>query len=483
MTTLQRSTFVGTEHADVRPGAYSSTSVVEGIVKDQAYLYERITNLAVPDAASAAVAGHDHTGAGDGAIIRVPICQQYMGALLQRQPSVPVSGGGGGGVNLSGWSKLIWHPFYCEPGVDTMTCILWVDRETYAYAETFRAYITTPGGAVFGLVQVANGVRDYLVSDSDQIGMVYDLQSDPGFVNVLVVEAWDGYYHSSVPVDTSTVGELMPEFRRVAGFTLMPQIRTPNRNLRPYSTSSVTTSSTITPSTYIPMDDALVQDDVGLSSYHLISMAKDDAMLQELATDNPAGNAAATVVDGHNHEGGTTLATCGAPLQRTIGSWFYGTIRTPLNGTTSYYGDIDTIGGGSITNYWTGGVNALTINSSAGTTTRTVATHLFHMPELTAAQLVASTGAINVVVHVYADTSKCNLTVGVAIGNSSGASFGTESTHTFTTLGRHVYTFAAIDASALSAGGVIGTLRIRMTNSSNTNGASFLYGSSIWYEP
>jgi hypothetical protein len=28
-----------------------------------------------------------------------------------------------------------------------------------------------------------------------------------------------------------------------------------------------------------------------------------------------------------------------------------------------------------------------------------------------------------------------------------------------------------------------GSLRIRMTNSSNTNGASFLYGSSVWIEP
>lgn len=479
MTIIQRSTFVGTEHADVRPGAYSNTSTIEGIVKDQAYLYERITNLTVPDAASAAVAGHDHSGAGDGAIIRVPICQQWMGALLHRQPTNPVSGG----VNYAGFSKLIWHPFYCEPGVDRMTCILWVDRETYAYSETIRAIMMDSTLALIGTYQVSNGVRDYLITDNDRVGMVYDLQTVPDAVNVLTVEAFDGYYHSSVPVDTTTIGELMPEFRRVLAFTLMPEIRTPNRQLRQYTTSSVTTASTITPSAYISMDDALVQDDVGVSSYHLVSMTKDDAMLQELATDKPAGNAAATVVDGHNHEGGTTLATCGATLKRTLGSWFYGTIRTPLNGTKANYGDIDTIGSGLIANYWTGGVNAITINSSAGTTTTTVATHLFRMPELTAAQLAATTGAINVVVFVYADTSKCNLTVGVSIGNSSGASFGTESTHTFTTLGRHVYSFAAVDASALSAGGVIGSLRIRMTNSSNTNGASFLYGASIWCEP
>jgi hypothetical protein len=479
MTILQRSTFVGTEHADVRPGAYSATDTLEGIVKDQAYLYERITGLAVPDAASASATGHDHTGAGDGAIIRLPICQQYMGALLPRQPSNPVSGG----TNYAGWSKLIWHPFYCEPGLDKMMCVLWVDRETYAYNETFRAIMMDSSLALIGTYQVSNGLRDYLISENDRIGMVFTLETIPDAVNVLVIEGWDGYYHPTVPVDTSTVGELMPDFRRVLGFTLSPEIQRPNRELRQYSQSTVTTASTTTPAAFISFDDELVQDDVGLSSYHLVSLAKDDAMLQELSTGNPAGNNAATVVDGHNHQGGTTLATCGVPLQRTVGSWFYGTIRTPLNGIKAEYGDLDTIGAGTIANQWTGGVNAITINSSAGTTTRTVATHFFRMPELTAAQMAASTGSVNVVVMVYADTSKCDLTIGVAIGEATGLVFGTEDAHTFTTLGRHVYTFRAVDASLLGSGGVGGSLRIRMTNSSNTNGASFLYGSSVWIEP
>jgi len=479
MTILQRATFSGTPHADVRPGAYTKTATVEGIIKDQAYLYERITNLAVPDAASALATGHDHSGDGDGAVIRLPICQQWMSALLLRQTANPVQSN----VNYAGWSKLIWHPFYCQPGLDKMMCVVWVDRETYGYSESFRAIMQDSSLDPIGTYQVANGLRDYLISESDEIGLIYTLETTPDAINVLVLEAWDGYYDSSVPVDTTTIGELLPEFRRVMGFTLSPEIRKPNKNLSSYSQSTVSTTTVTVPSTYISFDDALIADDIGLSSYHLVNMAKDDAMINELATNNPAGNNAASVVDGHNHQGDSTLSGCGVALQRTIGSWFYGTIRTPINGTKANYGDLDTIGAGTIPNRWTGGVNAITINSTAGTTTRTVATHFFRMPELTAAELLATTGSINVVVMVYVDASKADLTVGVSIGNASGASFGTESTHTFNVTGRYVYTFRAIDASALSAGGAIGTLRIRMTNSSNSSGSSFLYGSSVFYQP
>lgn len=480
MTILQRSTFVGTEHANVRPGAYSSKATLEGIVKDQAYLYERITGLAVPDAASASAAGHDHTGAGDGAIIRLPICQQYMGALLQRQPSVPLSGG----TNWTGWSKLIWHPFYCEPGLDQMMCVLWVDRETYAYNETFRAIMMDSTLALVGTYQSSNGIRGYLISDEDKVGMVFTLETVPGQVNVLAVEAWDGLYHPTVPVTASpvTVGELMPEFRRVLGFTLSPEIQRPNRELRQYSQSSVTTASTTTPSAFISMDDALVQDDVGLSSYHLVSLAKDDAMLQELATGKPAGNNAATVVDGHNHQDGTTLADCGTLLRRTVGSWFYGTVRTPPGLDKKYYDDVDTIGSGVITNRWTGGVNAITIDSAAGTTTRVVATHVFRMPQLDSAHTAATTGDVNVVVMAYLDNSKGGnqLTIGVSIGNANGTLFNPESTHTLTATGRVVHTFLAVDAdSTVVTSGSQCTLRIRMTNSTNTDGSSFIYGSSV----
>jgi len=478
MTILQRATFSGTPHADVRPGAYTKTATVEGIIKDQAYLYERITNLAVPDAASALATGHDHSGGGDGATIRLPICQQYMGALLPRQPTNPLSGT----QNYAGWSKLIWHPFYCEAGVNQMMCVLWVDRETYAYNETFRAYMMAPSFAIIGNIQSSNGVRSYLISDEDKIGMVFLLDTTPTIVNILAVDAWDGYYHNTVPVDTTTVGELMPEFRRVLGFTLSPEIKKPNRNIPSYQSSTTTTTSSTTPSSFVSFDDALVSDDVGLSSYHLVSMAKDDAMLQELSTGKPAGNNASTVVDGHNHQGGTTLSDCGKTIERTIGSWFYGTIRTPLGSSKSDYGDIDTIGSGLIANQWTGGTNAVTINSSAGTTERIVATHFFRMPELTTAQMAASTGSVNVVVMAYADTSKCNLTVGVSIGNADASSFGVQSTVTFTTPGRRVYSFRAVDASVLGAGGVGASLKITMKNSSNKDGASFLYGSSVWIQ-
>lgn len=483
MTILQRSTFVGTNHQDVRPGAYTKTATVEGIVKDQAYLYERITDLAVPNAGSAAVSGHDHTGNGDGAIIRVPICQQYMGALLERTAAVPISGS----TNYTGWYKLIWHPFYCQPGVDTVSCILWVDRETYAYSENFRAYIQSPSFAIVGLAQTANGVREYLTSDNDVIGMVYDLQATPGIVNILAVDAWDGYYDKTVPVNTNDVGELLPEFRRVVGFTLMPQIKKPNRSIRSYTTPSVTTGSTTTPGSFTSFDSALVADDVGLSSYHLVNMAKNDAMLQELATGNPAGNSASSVVDGHNHQDGGTVGTSGALLKRTIGSWFYGTVRTPLGGDQSNYATTlaltDKFPDSSLTSKWSGGVNAITINNSAGTTEQVVALHIFRMPETTAANLAESTGAINVSFFVNVNAAQADLTIKAEIGNANGTSFGNAASTTVSTTGRQIVTLRAVDASVLGTGGVLGTLRITMKNDASKAAASFLYGSCIWCEP
>lgn len=475
MTILQRSTFSGTAHQDVRPGAYTKTATVQGIVKDQAYLYERITGLAVPNAGSASATPHDHSGDGDGALIRVPYGQQTFFSLLRRQPANPVSGG----VNYAGWSKLIYHPFYCEAGLSSVQCVLWVDRETFAYKDTFRAIALDSSLNEIGSHVFSDGLFPYLDSDSDRVAMVFSVETNPGAINVMMIEAWDGYYDNTVPVDTTTIGELMPEFRRVLAFTISPEIKSPNRDLYTHTTSTVSTTTSV-PSTFTSFDDELIADDVGLSSYHLISIAKDDAMLHELATNNPAGNNAALTLAGHNHQGGTTLADCGAALNRNVGSWFYGTIRTPINGVKAEYGDLDTIGSGLIANQWTGGVNAITINSSAGTTTRTVARHLFRAPELTSAAYTGTTGDFNAVLVVYVDASKANLTVGVSIGNQSGASYGTESTQTISTTGRHVLGFSALDASVLSSGGVIGSIRIRMTNSSNSSGSSFLYGCSVF---
>ena len=475
MTILQRSIFQGTAHQDVRPGAYTKTATVEGIVKDQAYLYERITGLAVPNAGSASATAHDHSGDGDGALIRVPYGQQTFFSLLRRQPANPVSGG----TNYAGWSKLIYHPFYCEPGLSSVQCILWVDRETFAYKDTFRAIALDTSLNEIGSHVFPHGMIDHLTSDSDRVAMVFTVETNPGAINAIMVEAWDGFYDQTVPVDTTTVGELMPEFRRVLAFAISPEIKSPNRDLYTHTVSTVSTTTSV-PSTFTSFDDELIADDVGLSSYHLVSIAKDDAMLHELATNSPAGNNATLTLAGHNHRGGTTLADCGATLNRNVGSWFYGTIRTPINGVKAQYGDLDTIGAGVIDNQWTGGVNAITLTSSAGTTTRTVARHLFRAPELTSATYTGSTGDFNAVVIVYVDAGKTNLTVGISIGNESGGSYGTESTQTVSSTGRHVLTFSALDASVLSSGGVIGSIRIRMTNSSSHNGASFLYGSSVF---
>lgn len=481
MTILQRSTFVGTNHQDVRPGAYTETATVEGIIKDQAYLYERLTALTVPSAGSAAAAGHDHTGNGDGAIFRMPICQQYLSALLLRQAANPVQSS----TNYAGWSKLIYHPFYCEPGLDRMMCVLWVDRETFAYGETFRAIMLDSTLAKIGTHQVSNGLRDYLVSENDKIGMVFTLETNPGQINVLSLEAWDGFYHPTVPVDTTSAGQLLPEFRRIMSFSISPEIKRPNKQLQSYTPNISNTANVQVPTTYIPFDSALVSDDVGLSSYHLVNISKDDAMLQEIATNKPAANRSSQTVSGHNHQGVSSPDGSGKPLNRTIGSWFYGTVRPASAAQSTYYNTtsslIDVIGGGLIPSVWTGGVNAITITSAAGTTARTVARHLFRMPELTSAALTGGSGNINAVLLVSVDASKSNLTVGVSIGNQSGTVYGTESTQTITTTGRHVITLSKIDASVLSSGGAIGTIKITMKNSSNSNGSSFLYGASLFY--
>lgn len=486
MTILQRSTFVGTEHADVRPGAYTKTSVVEGIVKDQAYLYERITNLAVPNAASISATGHTHTGNGDGALIRIPYCQQPLGILLERRTSAPISGG----IDYAGFSPCVWMPFYCPLNVSEVMCVLWVDAATEAQLLTFRGVVLTSG-----FVEVNSPINPenhsnyrWLQPPDDSVhGLVFVLPTNPGAVCTLKIEAWDGYYTAAVP--PTQAGELLAATRRIYGMTFGPYIREPNRNLLQYSTPTSTQAILSVPSSFTSFDDELIANDTGVSGYHLVSIEKNDALLHEILTDKPAGAEASQTVNGHNHAGGTTLALAGNSVPRTLGAWVYGTVRPPPeDGTGStYYEYADVIGNPptvKFSNVWSGGSSAITITTGAGTSWVTVAKHLVRIPEAIAANVAAGTGKLVGVAMVYFDPSKATrLDVRMSLGSVSDTNYGATSSDFTTATGRDLLQCTGIQCQNPTTSGTVCTLKVEMKNTVSSNSASFLYGVALYYEP
>lgn len=486
MTILQRSTFAGTEHADVRPGAYTKTAVVEGIVKDQAYLYERITNLAVPNAASISATGHDHTGDGDGALIRIPYSQQPLGILLERRTSAPIAAG----TDYAGFSPVIWMPFYCPPGVSEVMCVLWVDSATEAQLLTFRGVVLDGSFAEINSPINPKNHSEYhwLRPPDDSVhGIVFVLAASPGSVCTLKIEAWDGYYTAAVPPTQS--GEILAATRTLYGMTFGPYIREPNRNLLQYSTPTTTQNILSVPSSFTSFDSALIANDHGLSGYHLVNIEKNDALLHEILTDKPAGAEASQAVDGHNHADGTTLAQAGDNIPRTLAAWSYGTVRPfPEDGTGStYYEYTDVIGNPptvKFANVWSGGSNAITITTTAGTSWVTVAKHLVRIPDAIAANVAAGTGKLVGVAMVYFDPSKATrLDVQMSLGDASDTNYGAVASDFTTATGRDLLECRGIQCQNPTTSGAVCTLKIEMKNTVSSNSASFLYGVALYYEP
>lgn len=488
MTILQRSTFSGTAHQDVRPGAYTKTATVQGIVKDQAYLYERITGLAVPNAGSASATPHDHSGDGDGALIRVPYCQQPLGISLAARSSAPIVSG----VDYADFSPFVWTPFYAQAGVSKVMAVLWVNRGAENARTSFR-------GACYNasLNRIGDWVTPktelqypWLEPPADGLhALVFVVDCDEGLYNTVRIDAWDGLWDESVPANER--GQKLEVNRFVHSMCIGPEIRQPNPDLIQYSAPSSTTNALSLPSSLTSFDSAQIANDVGLSSYHLVSINKNDGVLQELATNKPAGAEASATLTGHNHGDGTTLGTGpGVEIGRTLGAWFYGTVRPPPEDGTSSANYVfrDVIGNPptvKFANAWEGGSSAITINTGAGTAWTTVAKHLVRIPETIAANVSTGTGKLIGVAFVWFDSTKATrLDVRMSLGDANDANYGTTASDFTTVSGaRDLLYCQQIPATSTPAGGQICTLKVEMKNTTSQDAASFLYGTALVYQP
>lgn len=488
MTILQRSTFSGTAHQNVRPGAYTKTTTVQGIVKDQAYLYERITGLAVPNAGSALATPHDHSGDGDGALIRVPYCQQPLGISLAARTSAPIISG----ADYAAFSPFVWTPFYAQAGVSKVMAVLWVNRGAENARTSFR-------GACYdaSLNRIGDWVTPktelqykWLEPPADGLhALVFVLNCNAGAANTVRLDAWDGLWDESVPANER--GQKLEDNRFVHSMCIGPEIRQPNAELVQYGPPSSTTSALGLPSSLTSFDSAQITDDVGLSSYHLVNINKNDGVLQELATNKPAGAEASATLAGHNHGDGATLATGpGVEIGRTLGAWFYGTVRPPPeDGTGSTYFEFADVIGNPPTvkfaNEWEGGSSAITITTAASTNWTTVAKHLVRIPETIAANVSTGTGKLIGVAFVWFDATKATrLDVRMSLGDANDANYGTTASDFTTVSGaRDLLYCQRIPATSTPAGGQICTLKVEMKNTTSQNAASFLYGTALVYQP
>lgn len=484
MTIKQSATFLGTEHADVRPAAYSKTAVLDGIIGDQAYLFERTTNLPVPDAPSAAVVGHDHSGNGDGAIIRIPWCNQLMQASLPRRAAAPISGG----TDYAAFSNLIAMPFYCPPGVDQVQCVLWVDSATVTERGSFRAVCQDASFTQIGEWASASVVShiESGVADTGLRGLSFTVDSNQGAPCVLIVQAWDGAFSESVPANEN--GELLGD-RFVYGMTFGPVLKKPNQQLLAFQeTSNQPRSLLDLTGDFVSFDSALISDDLGVSSYHLTNLAKNDGVISELATGIPAGTESSISVDGHNHADGASVSAppgVGSEISRTLGSWSYGTVRPPVNdGTSSFNYDYDdVIGTGSFSNIWYGGVNAIALLNSANTSWQIVAKHLVRIPASVAANLSSGTGKLTLVSLVNFNAAKATrLDIRASLGDENDLNYGATSIGSSLANGRDLVYCTAIPATSIPAGEQICTIKIEMLNNKKAAAASFLLGAALYYE-
>lgn len=484
MSILQRSTFVGTEHADVRPTAYTKTSVLDGLVKDQAYLYERITNLPVPNAPSLSASGHNHSGPGAGAIMRIPFCEQLLQASLPRRTAAPVSGG----TDYAAFSDLITLPFFCPFGVDKIQCIMWVDDATIAERNSFRAVCQDSTFSQIGDYVSPSTVSwiESGVSESGLRGLVFTVDATPGQVCVLIVQAWDGAFSESVPPNES--GELLGD-RFIYGITVSPEIKRPNQQLLTLSDTSNSARTLLDlDGTFVSFDSTLVSDDIGLSSYHLSNIAKNDGVLSELATNLPAATESTISVDGHNHADGTSISASpgvGNEIPATLGAWFYGTVRPPpIEGTSSTnYTYRDVIGSGLFSNIWYGGTNAIALLLSASTNWQTAAYHLARIPASIAANLANGTGRLCLAALVDFDSSKATqMSVRASIGDYNNANYGPTITGTTVANGRDLIVIRGIQCTTSISGEKPCMVKVEIKNSVASTGAGFLLGCALYYE-
>lgn len=484
MTILQRSTFVGTDHTRARPGSTTRKSDVETWLKDQAHVYEAVTAAAVPNASPISATGHIHDGS-NGAIIRIPLAHIGTRALLHRRSSAPTSGG----VDYSGYEAFYWFPVFVPEGVTSvMVCMFVRNRET---AESLRVTTQTTGLATieqqdgsqaFSSSSNPTAFTHWLYPGFDDVMVVgWLIAVNEGVVNLVKLEAWDGYWNQFGDA-VNGLGEALPLSRWVGGVTVLPMGRGPVSGAQAVS-PAITDSTTVkVPTAFTSFDSALVTNDRSINSYVLVGALKNDALLREVLTGRPAGNRPSATFAGHNHkdDAATSLDSSGDDIDQPLGSWAYGTMRAPasLSGLSAEYSYEDVPRGeGTFENVWDAPSAPLLYSGTADSTYFALFNHRVRIPAAVAANLADGTGKLKVAALVYNDGNEAF--VGASLGDKDEGAFDTEQNNSTTSDPRGVVTLTGVECTNPEE---VNALKIRLARVTTKNHKVGIYGTCLYYE-
>lgn len=469
MTILQNPTFQGTPHNEVRPGSGVRGSTVRRWLRDQAAVYEGITGKPVPHAPSIAATPHVHDGT-NGAIIRIPLAHGAFTVGLPRRQSILFDAG----TYYEGFYPFEWRPFYVPKGITQVAVMVLMRRlETF---ETLRCTIQNELLGVIDQQTRETGVTrlPWQQPPGDlQVGCWF-MTVTPGAVNVLKLEAWDGYYQPGAVLADAPVGVPLPENRGVSGWAVVPVERAPQRIPAATRPSFADDVRVKTPSTFTSFDDHLVQNGRALPSYVLVKALQNDALLYERLTGRPAGARSAPTLEGHDHRGAGD--EFGVDIDHALGSWGYGTLRAPPVGASVAYSSADVPG--SYDNIWTAPCAVqLSMANSSPSTDYTLFQHRVRIPELDASHLANGTGKLKFAALVY--DAGVGATIKASMGDAEATSWDTVGSAAASGTGREVLVIEGLECSRPRE---INSLRIQVRYSSKKDKAFGLYGTCLYYE-
>lgn len=480
MTILQNATFEGTPHHEVRPGSGVRGSTVRRWLRDQAAVYEGITGVKAPNAASIAATPHVHDGT-DGALIRLPLFASAHRMSLPPRSTALFDGG----ISYEGFYPVDWRPFFTPKGVSQIAVLV---QSSPGTVKSLRVTTQDASFAVVGRMDGSEALSEPWFQSGDDPVHAFIVDVDPGAVNLFKLEAWDGKYDVGEAVgyafdETEETRRALPTGRRITSIVAVPIARAPHIVPAATRPSLADDARVKTPAAFTSFDDHLVQDDRGLASYVLVNAQKNDALLYERLVGRPAGARSSLTHAGHNHKGGGD--ELGVDIDHALGSWGYGVLRPPSSGIANEFNDVmyeDAPAGNASfrpSDAWSGHPSAPWLHMGAASTNTDyeLFRHRVRIPDLAAANLASGTGKLKLAALVW--DAGVGLSVKASLGDTAAANWDTESTVTASGTGRELITISALECSRPE---FINALRIRIRFTTTKQAALGVYGTCLYYE-
>lgn len=468
MAILQEAAFSGVDANDARPNAIALTGVLESIAKGQAWVYESITGVAVPDAAGISAAPHIHDGT-DGALVRTPLASGVLEARLAQIVPTETSA-------TPGWEKIVYVPFFVPAGFSEVSLVLVASGSNVG--STVRAVVEDTSFAGNEEPKNLTSAAAYFAAE------VFDswevrLAVNPGVVNILRIDAWAGKSLPGAAVDDD--GPYTGD-KYLYTWQIVP---VNNPHSEPVLALSPTIPQQLLSRGYLQSFDAnYIQADKGLDTWVLRNMAQNDGLLRELLTGRPAGTAsmAQRQRTGHRHadNGAADLDDSGALVDTSLGAWGYGVMRGTYGPDTGRI-EVDEVRPTAIT-VWTGRIIAP--NLKATTSAITVALHCFRLPATLTSHLTG-TSVLKFAVLLYSGTTD-GIQIGVTIGDADFATLDSETVVSDSVSGVRLVTGEVdgeVDGSAaLVQDDILCTVRLRAQAATAKTKTWGFYGLCLYLE-